>query len=315
MIFNRYFLEDVEADLLNLVDLIIVGSESDERSSSLPRKWQGKFRGKTHCLPYDVKTENCALIEIELGDESGRQNAQPLADITELYGMLESTSLANRNILIDFTGMEQPAIFYLLYCLREQKQVSRIFGLYTEPLRYKTLPGLLFEEIFDLTEEFVPFKALPGFVRPYDPDKDQLLLVFMGFEGRRFLKVFEEVNPKQRRTHAVFGFPAYQPGWQYLTLGSNQQALEASRAVLHRAEANNPFDAYRIAVRVAEIYPRLQIVVAPIGTKPHAIGAAVFATRNQDAIITYDFPIKQRVFRTEGAGKSSLYNLTELVLL
>ena len=172
----------------------------------------------------------------------------------------------------------------------------------------------LFEEAFDLTEEFIPFKALPGFVRPYDPDLEQLLLVYMGFEGRRFLKVFEEVNPKPRRTHAVFGIPAYQPGWQYLTLGSNQQALEASCAVLHRAEANNPFDAYRIAHRVADTYRDLQLVLAPIGTKPHAVGAAVFAIQNQAAIIAYDFPIKQRVFRTEGTGKSSVYNLTELLL-
>jgi len=141
MIFNRYFLDDVESDLLNLVDVVIVGSESDERSATLPRKWQTRFRGPTHCLPYDVKTESCALMEMQLGDESGRQNAQPVADITDLYTMLESARLANKTILIDFTGMEQPAIFYLLYCLREQRQVAGIFGLYTEPLRYKTLPG------------------------------------------------------------------------------------------------------------------------------------------------------------------------------
>ena len=314
MIFNRFFLSDVESDLLNIVDVLIVGSESDERSCELPKKWKGKFSGKTQCLPYDVRTELCAFSEIELGDESARRSAKPTIDITQLYTILESASLSNKSILIDFTGMEQPAIFYLLLCLREQRQVARVFGLYTEPIRYKTLPGPPFEEAFDLTDEFIPFKALPGYVRPYDTSKGQALLVFMGFEGRRFLKVFEEVNPKQRRTHAVFGIPAYQPGWQYLTLGSNQQALEISRAVLYRAEANNPFDAYRIASRVAQTYPNLQLVLAPIGTKPHAVGAGKFAARNEESIIAYNFPIKQRVFRTEGTGKSSVYNLTELML-
>ena len=198
MIFNRYFLDNVESDLLNLVDVIIVGSEADERSSTLPGKWRQKFSGRTHCLPYDVKTEKCAFVEIELGNELSRQNAQPITDITDLYTMLESSQLADKNILIDFTGMEQPAIFYLIDCLRQQKQLKGIFGLYTEPLRYKTLSGPLFEETFDLTEEFIPFKALPGFVRPYDRDKEKLLLVFMGFEGRRFLKVFEEVRIRNK---------------------------------------------------------------------------------------------------------------------
>jgi hypothetical protein len=314
MIFNRYFFEDIEGVLLSLIDVVIVGSEADERSSMLARKWQKKFGGKTHCLPYDVKTENCALIEISLGDEVARQSSKPITDITDLYAMLGSVNLAGQNVLIDFTGMEQPAIFYLLYCLRQQRLVKGVFGLYTEPLRYKTFSGPLFEEAFDLTDEFIPFKAVPGFVRPYDRSKEKLLLVFMGFEGRRFLKVFEEVNPKQRRTHAVFGIPAYQPGWQYLTLGTNQQALEASRAMLHRAEANNPFDAYEIALRVFQSYPEAQLILAPIGTKPHAVGSVMFANRYADTIITYDFPVKQRIFRTEGVGKTSVYNLTEVIL-
>jgi hypothetical protein len=314
MLFNRYFLNDIEGDLLKLVDVVIVGSEADDRSSSLPGRWQKKFTGKAYCLPYDVKTETCAFAPIELGDEPLRKTTAAFNDITDLYGMLELSNFANKNILIDFTGMEQPAIFFLLDCLRQQKQLKRVFGLYTEPIQYKTLAGPLFEETFDLTEEFIPFKALPGFVRAYDRDKEKLLLVFMGFEGRRFLKVFEEVNPKQRHTHAVFGIPAYQPGWQYLTLGSNQQALETSRAVLHRAEANNPFDAYEIAQLVLDNYPDAQLILAPIGTKPHAVGSAIFASRHQETIIAYDFPIKHKLFRTEGIGKSSVYNLTELVL-
>ena len=111
MIFNRYFVDDIESNLLNLVDVVIVGSESDERSSTLPRKWQQKFRGRTHCLPYDVKTENCAFVEITLGDEATRQSAESVTDITDLYTMLESTNLAGKNVLIDFTGMEQPRNF------------------------------------------------------------------------------------------------------------------------------------------------------------------------------------------------------------
>jgi len=314
MNFNRYFLPDVEGDLLNIVDFVIVGPGGDDRSAELPRRWAGGFKGTARCLPYEVRSERCALLDMELADEVGRQNAQPSADIVELYGMVEGADLNGKNVLIDFTGMEQPAIFYLTKCLREHRRARRIFGLYTEPLLYKTLPGPPFEEAFDLTEEFIAFRALPGFVRAYDRRRGRQLLVYMGFEGRRFLKVFEEVNPGRRHTHAVFGIPAFQPGWQYLTLGSNQAALEISRPTLHQAEANNIFDAHEIACRVADTYPDLQLVLAPIGTKPHAVGAAICAAQREDVLIIYDFPIKQRFLRTVGVGKTSVYNLTELLL-
>src|SRR5438128_7917368 len=111
---------------------------------------------------------------------------------------------------------------------------------------------------------------MPGFVRKHDPERKRQLLIFMGFEGRRFIKILEEVDHDPSYVHAVFGIPAFQPGWQYVTLGTNQAALERSRARLYRAEANNVFDAYETADRVQAGCPTHQLIVAPIGTKPHA---------------------------------------------
>jgi hypothetical protein len=314
MYLDRYFLPDVESELLNLVDLVLVGTASDDRSGELPKRWANLFKKESRCIPYDTKLERCGYHNFNLGDEATRTNVQATNDITILYGLLDSKTLDGKNILIDITGMDQPAMFFLLKCLREQKRAKRVFGVYTEPLRYKTNPSQTSGDEFDLTEEFIAFRSLPGFLPAYERSKGRQLLVFMGFEGRRFTKVFEEVNPEPNHTHAVFGIPAFQPGWQYLTLGSNQAACELSRPHLHRAEANNPFDAFDVASQISETYPDLQLVLAPIGTKPHALGAALYAARHNDAVLIYDFPIKQKLLRTLGVGKSSVYNLTELLL-
>lgn len=311
---GRYFIESVEEELLTLVDTVFVGPAGDPRSAELPRRWSGRFFGAAYCLSYEMRGQRCGLQEISIGDVVARQQSAPTADITQLYRMLERLELDGKTILVDFTGMEQPAIFFLFKCLRDQRSARRVFGLYTEPLRYRTRPGSSPEEAFDLTEEFIDFQALPGFVRRHDPGRRRQLLVYMGFEGRRFTKVLEEVDHDPRYVHAVFGIPAFQPGWQYLTLGSNQAALERSRAELHAAEANNVFDAYEVAEKIGRTYTDYQLVMAPIGTKPHAVGSGIYASLHEDSLLIYDFPIKQALFRTEGVGKASVYNLSELIL-
>ncbi len=311
---NRFWLNDIEDALRSVVDVVVVGAGADDRSAELPRRWEGTFRGSVRCLPYDVRNERCGWAEVGCGDQQSRKNCLPDMDIADLYNVLLDAELQHKTVLVDFTGMEQPAILFLLKCLSEQKQVRRVFGAYTEPLRYRTANRGDTREDFDLTEEFIEFQAVPGFVRPHQRDRKSQVVVYMGFEGRRFVKVLEEVNPEPGNTHAVYGIPAFQPGWQYLTLGCNQAALEQSHAILHRAEAADVFDAFDVAADVAESNRDLQVVLAPIGTKPHAVGAALYVIRHEEALLVYDFPIKQRMFRTEGVGRTYIYNMTEYLV-
>ena len=52
--------------------------------------------------------------------------------------------------------------------------------------------------------------------------------------------------------------------------------------------------------------------IAPIGTKPHAIGAIVYAIKHPDKVeILYDNP-KRTLHRTEGVGRVSICDVTKL---
>ena len=230
-------------------------------------------------------------------------------------------SIGGSNLLVDITGISQPAIFFLLKVLREDVRPARLFFAYTEPYRYKAKDWPTSEDVFELTERFIGLKALPGFIKKPVRDRRLIVVLFIGFEGKRAKYVCDTMEVSSDDIRVVFGLPGFRPGWQYLAYGSNQSMFEHFQAYrfLWRAAANNPFEAYNAVdeIRVNLIQSGLsdfEIAVAPIGTKPHAVGAAIFALHNPlVARLVYDFPVKARRYRSEGYGATWIYNLTELV--
>jgi hypothetical protein len=73
--------------------------------------------------------------------------------------------------------------------------------------------------------------------------------------------------------------------------------------------ADNPAAAYDLLVdRRREIGLEQRLIVAPIGTKPHGIGAAVFAAMHEETGILYDHPQRRRE-RTSQTAVWHLYNV------
>ena len=55
------------------------------------------------------------------------------------------------------------------------------------------------------------------------------------------------------------------------------------------------------------------MVIAPIGTKPHAIGAILYAIKHMAKVeLLYDNPIRS-VHRTEGIGRVIVCNVSKLI--
>lgn len=78
------------------------------------------------------------------------------------------------------------------------------------------------------------------------------------------------------------------------------------------AEANSIVDIYMLLNQLSYDNRGCEMIVAPIGTKPHAIGAILYAIKHPDKVeIVYDNPIR-KVHRTEGIGKVLMCNITKL---
>jgi len=109
----------------------------------------------------------------------------------------------------------------------------------------------------------------------------------------------------------VFGVPAYKPGWEVHAFANNVRVLEAKRLSggVHFCGAENPAGAYEILREIkTSLENDARMVVAPIGTKPNGIGAALFAALHSDVGLLYDHP-KKSPGRSEQISRWHLYHV------
>ena len=77
-------------------------------------------------------------------------------------------------------------------------------------------------------------------------------------------------------------------------------------------DVKNFVDSYLILGKIAYDNRNLPMIIAPIGTKPHVIGAILYAIKHPTKVeILYDNP-KRNVHRTEGIGRVLVCNVTKL---
>lgn len=325
MIISRsYQAQSLERSFYQSIDLFLFGTVTDEeRNRHFFELWGSKAEPKSYHIDYNLDTEEYSLVAVPFGSTPSRIKAEKARmDITaHLRNQLNEIGVRDSNLLVDITGISQPAIFFLLKVLHEDLWPARLFFAYTEPYRYRAKYWPSSEDVFELTERFIGLKALPGFLKKPARDRRLMVVLLIGFEGKRAKYVCETLEVSSDDIRVVLGLPGFRPGWQYLAYGSNQSMFEYFQAYrfLWMAAANNPFEAYNAVddIRINLIKSGLsdfEIAVAPIGTKPHAVGASIFALHQPViARLVYDFPVKARRYRSEGYGATWIYNLTELV--
>ena len=77
--------------------------------------------------------------------------------------------------------------------------------------------------------------------------------------------------------------------------------------------ANSAFDAFYLLRDIAETYPQHTLKIAPIGTKPHALGAILFAFWAKRPVeVVYDHPIRKSN-RTMGSANILVYDVSALL--
>lgn len=242
--------------------------------------------------------------EIQVRVESG-VIAVPLTDSSALTHLLGAQTL-----YIDISGLAHHVWAPLIKTALKVTQELRI--VYFEPDRYKSHPSPSSTSQFDLSQGFRGVEPIPGFANLIGPPAEAkpLFVPFLGFEGSRARQVAMTLDPIPP-TIPVVGLPGFRIEYPQVTLASNQEFLienYAGRKVIF-ANATCPFEAYSSLVEIRRDNPGSYLYVAPLGTKPHALGAIWFAINNpQDTEIMYDHPIKMPG-RTEGVGTAHIYHL------
>lgn len=177
-------------------------------------------------------------------------------------------------------------------------KLNNISILYIEPLHYYSSKkdSVLNRRSFDLSKEVNNFSGLPGNLLNLSKDRATKILFLLGFEGSRLDQAMEQLFIDPNNVNLLFGVPAYNAGWETNSYSNNIGVIKERflTGPKYFAAANCPIGTYRI---ISKLYRscnyslKERFMVIPIGTKPQAIGAALFACTNDDIGVSYDNPI------------------------
>jgi hypothetical protein len=216
-------------------------------------------------------------------------------EVDELPGFLSHCH--RRSVLIETTSLNFPEMLFACRAALEIG-VSRLGFIYAEPGEYSGSHDQdeMQRREFQLSDEVVGYQAIPGAAVVLDETRSQKSVFFLGYEGERLDQAFENLNLNADRCSVVFGVPAFKPGWEMNSFANNARVLR-ERGVgggVSFCAANSPTSAIRLLEHcLGECSDASDLVVSPIGTKPHGIATALFASVHQTIGVAYDHPRKK----------------------
>ena len=221
--------------------------------------------------------------------------------------MIEKYIKNKNNIGIDITCMPIPLFTQILRFINKRHSDKQLSIFYTEPLHY-TLNNL-----FDYSAYSgeIDIKAVPGFEGETSKIDEIKRVVFylMGFETTYLNKIIpQDVNPNE--IAPINGFPSYYPKYKDISLINNDINFYEDDIEIVFSEANNPFETYNTMIMLKEKYKGYKIDIIPVGTKPMALGACMFALKSDNNCrIIFPFPTEFKLNQSAGCGKLWEYRM------
>jgi len=188
--------------------------------------------------------------------------------------------------------------------------------VYVEPTDYRHSAAPTEGEIFDLSERIAGVAPIPGFASLNEvADENSRFVPLLGFEGVRLAHILEHVQPQGRKITPIIGVPGFRAEYPFYSFLGNRSVLVKTGAWRNTmfAPAFSPFSLFYVLEELANESDIVHLKIAPIGTKPHALGAVLFAlTRPSMVELVYDHPVRKPE-RTQGTGRLWVYHLSAFI--
>ena len=221
------------------------------------------------------------------------------------------------SLIVDISGVDHT--FWAGCMVESRSRVPALYFIYTEPERYKVAvtppsPSDFETGTFDLSDRSRGVSPLPRFANLHGPELYEGRSVFiplLGFEGRRVLNVLSGLDPTPLQVVPIVGLPGYRLEFPSFTVTCNEVFLTETRSTarVRYAPANDPFQTMEVLAGIAREYPDSYMYIAPVGTRPHTVGALMYADRERErAEILFDHPIRKSESR-QGTGNAHLYRI------
>ena len=215
-------------------------------------------------------------------------------------------------VYLDITGLRHGTWAALIRGLAAEQRRLRV--IYVEPAGYRMSPQPTENEIYDLSEKIEGVAPLPGFASLRRESSMGLFIPLLGFEGTRLRFLMNKFEPAGQHVFPIVGVPGFRAEYPFISYWANRGALRESQAwkKVRFAPATCPFTTLNVINRLHSENPKQSLTLAPIGTKPQALAAILFALLNPGiSEIVYDHPVR-KASRTEGVSRLHVYELSGL---
>jgi hypothetical protein len=218
---------------------------------------------------------------------------------------------ASTSAYVDITGMPYSMWVPLVLAAVEAQSPLRV--IYVEPSDYRRSDTPTQGMNFDLSEGFDGIRPIPGFATlRVKANSDWHLVAALGFEGVRFSYVLNELEPASDRVHPVVGVPGFRPEFASHALIANRADLDDVSIIpnIRLARANCPFDMFHTLRKLHADIGGAQLRLAPIGTKPHGLGAVLYTISSPSSVqLIHDHP-RRKAKRTLGVSHVCVYEVS-----
>ena len=220
---------------------------------------------------------------------------------------------SNTKIAIDISCFTKPYFYYLIRLLNKRFNVQTVTVFYTEPKSYLFPKGLF--TAFHSSSGSLKMIEMPGYVGRRKRDSKEKLVILLGFDADLSKRVNEVLEPSEMVL--ISGFPSYSSKFKDISLIVNESLITGENLALDKkiqvkyARANNPFEVYNVleTIKKAQENENIFLNVAPLGTKPMALGACLFALHNPEVRVVYPLPEKYDDKYSDKSWRTWLYAL------
>lgn len=295
-------------------DILITGRREADSRHSYFRNSLVNFEG----LIYSFDTcDRADSFYYRIEDSNGEtiNEIKNKSLIPDLQKLLKTNNFKGAKICIDITTLKQGILFLLIKLLITEYQPARLFAAYTEPKEYKRrmYSPVGETEEFDLYDRIVGNSiGVPGFIKRQSAN-NVLLIAPMGFDSQRLQTIYENLKPK--KIIPIVGFPSFAPGWNITAIKANYLILKSAECfdLVKTCESASPFKLFRLLEKTFHMYNGdYDIYISPLGTRPHCLGAAIFATKYPSSYLIYDFPVEKK-YRSNEILKVDIFNITKFI--
>ena len=201
-------------------------------------------------------------------------------DYTPIDEKLRTLQLSGKSVCVDATGFRIPYLMFLMRCMAMYK-INNFDILYTEPTQYRCAENTQFSDLF------YEVKQMHGMSGAHTSrDDNDLLIIAAGYDHSRIVDVATKKKGCKKKV-LLFGFPAISPGMFQENILRAHEAEGAIGTECFKDMDSNiytpAYDPFVTAQAISEYVERqnkrepiTNIYLAPLSTKPHALGMALY---------------------------------------